>query len=420
MLAVTIRERTSMSSETDGTSPVFSGPVDATTYRRVLEAFTGIIATDDNEVAVLRNGAQIFPAMLDAVERAERTIDFMTYIYWTGEITERFATALAERARAGVRVRILLDAFGSRRMDDRLIQQLRSAGAQVEKFRPPSLKMWRWNMRTHRRVLVCDEQVAFTGGAGIAEEWMGDADTPDSWRDTHFKVQGPAVREVHAAFLSDWLEVSPTVFDAADRFPEPRAAGATKLQVIRASSQPGWNDAALAIGALIALARERIRITSAYFRPPRHFAELLYQAVARGVAVEVLVPGPHAEPAVARWAAEYHYEDLLANGVTIWSYQPTMHHGKVVTVDGTVALVGTTNFDARSFAINEQVGLLIHDAGVTATLDEHFDDDRDVSRRIELSTWRQRDRLQRAREVAAHLATFGMRGGGAVRRNTPG
>ncbi|MGI8575561.1 MAG: phospholipase D-like domain-containing protein [Egibacteraceae bacterium] len=407
-----------MTTPSTSTRPsAFEGPVDSATYRRVLEAFTGILATEGNRVAVLRNGVEIFPAMLEAVERAERTVDFMTYIYWTGEITGRFAVALADRARAGVRVRVLLDAFGTRQMDDRLVDDLCGAGAVVEKFRPAtSFKPWRWNMRTHRRVLVCDDTVAFTGGAGISEEWMGDADRPEHWRDTHYAVEGPAVDAIHAAFTSDWLEVPQPVFDGADRFPEHRAVGSVPLQVVRAASQPGWNDAALTIRALIALARERIRITSAYFRPPRHFLDLLYEAVERGVTVEVLVPGPHAEPVVARWAAEYYYQELLAHGVTIWSYQPTMHHGKIVTVDGTVALVGTSNFDARSLAINEQIGLVIHDADITATLDEHFAQDCAASERIDPESWDRRGWGRRGREAVAHIGTFAPRGGGAARR----
>lgn len=398
---------------------VFTGRADSQECRRVLEAVIGIPGTEGNRVTVLRNGAEIFPAMLEAIQRARRTIDFMTYIYWTGDISRRVAEALADRARDGVRVRVLLDAFGTRPMDRRAVEDLRRAGVTVETFRPFSgWRVWEWNMRTHRRVLVCDGEVAFTGGAGIAEEWDGDAEAPDRWRDTHFRVEGPAVDGIHAAFYSDWLEVDQPVFTAADRFPVRHAVGDTCMQVVRAASQPGWNDAALAVAALLALARQRIRVTSAYLRPPSHFIDLLGDAVERGVDVEVLVPGPHTEPVFYRWAAEYHYEDLLDRGVRVWCYQPTMHHGKVLTVDGILALVGTPNFDARSMAVNEQIGLVLHDPALTATLDAHFDDDRADSEALDPVTWRARDRAQRTRELTAHVATFGLRGGGASRRDS--
>lgn len=402
---------------TDSRPPAFTGAVDAAEYRRVLEAFTGVPATEGNRVQVLRNGDQIFPAMLDAVNAAERTVDFMTFVYWTGNVANVFADALAKRARAGVRVRVLVDAFGARQMENDVVGRMRRAGVLVEKFRPfTSWKVWRWNMRTHRRVLVVDDTVAFTGGVGIAQEWEGDAEEPGRWRDTHYKVEGPAVDAIHAAFYSDWFEVPRPVFDGRDRFPRRGAAGTSTVQVIRAASQPGWNDAALAMGALMTLARDRIRVTSAYFRPPEYFLTLLCQAAARGVDVEVLVPGPYAEPKFYRWTAEFHYGELLDHGVRIWRYQPTMHHAKIVTVDGAVALVGTTNFDSRSLALNEQIAMLIHDPQVVATLDDHFDDDCENSESIDPRRWAQRSWRERALATGAHVATFGLRASGATRR----
>lgn len=392
------------------------GGADPAAHRRVLETLTGVPATDGNRVAVLRNGEQIFPAMLGAISAAQRTIDLMTYVYWRGGIARRMAEVLGERARAGVRVRLVVDAFGAKPMDDALVAGLSQAGAVVEVFRPlRGWKVWKWNMRTHRRVLVCDEQVAFTGGAGIAGEWEGNARNPREWRDTHFRVEGPAVDGVHAAFLSDWLELDHPIVTEADRFPEHGRRGSSSVQVLRAASQPGWNDVAVALAGLLVVARRRIRVTSAYLRLPRYFLSLLREAVRRGVDVDVLVPGRHCHPAHYRWAAEYHYEDLLDGGVRVWHYQPTMHHAKIVTVDGLVSLVGTTNLDARSLAINEQVGLLVHDADVTAELDGHFEEDLGHSERVDPAAWAHRGTRQRLREQASHLATFGVRGAGASR-----
>ena len=385
-------------------------------YRRILEGFTGVPATDGNRVEALRNGNEIFPAMLDAISHARRTIDFLTYVYWTGEITRRFAAALAERAEAGVRVRVLLDSFGARQMDDQLVTRLREAGADVEYFRPyASWKVWKYNLRTHRRVLVVDEEVAFTGGVGISEEWMGDARGPDEWRDTHYRIHGPAVDGVQAAFYSDWLETPNRALDGFDRFPPHEPAGSTPVQVLRGSSQPGWNDMALALRALIDVACQHINVTSAYFRPPHHFVRLLGDAVDRGVVVRVLVPGPHAEPVISRWASERMYADLLDKGVELWQYQPSMHHAKIVTVDGYVAFIGTANFDSRSVALNEQIGLLVHDRGFTERLDDDFERDLEESRRVTLEQWSQRGLLQRARERAVDVATYGLRAGGAGR-----
>jgi cardiolipin synthase len=386
--------------------------------RRLLETFTGTPATEGNRIDVLRDGDEIFPAMLGAIREAEHTIDFMTYVYWAGEVTERFADALAERARAGVRVRVLVDSFGAKPMPQAQRDRMREAGVQLADFRPLSTwRAWRVNMRTHRRVLVCDESVAFTGGVGIAQEWVdGGHDTSaPGWRDTHFRVRGPAVDGIHAAFLADWLETDHRVLGSVDRFIAHERDGTSAVQVIRAASEFGWNAMAIAIQGLLELADEHVRITSAYFRPPPAFRQAMMGAAGRGVQVEVLVPGPHAHPAFHRWAGEYHYEELLAGGVDIWHYQPTMHHGKVLTIDGTIAMVGTTNFDARSLAMNEQIGMLIHDAEVTGILDRHFAEDLRQSLRVSPTGWPDRRRARRVRELVGHAATYPLRGAGAVR-----
>ena len=386
--------------------------------RRLLEVFTGVPATDGNRVDVLHDGVEIFPAMLEAIAGARRTVDFMTFVYWKGEVAQRFADALAERARAGVRVRVLLDGFGAAPMAREHKQQLRDAGVMVQEFRPlVSAQWWQLNMRTHRRALVCDEVVAFTGGVGIAQEWMdgGDREGALAWRDTHFRVQGPAVAGIRTAFVADWIENDHSVIGPEDRFPRLDPVGDTAVQVVRAASQFGWNDMALAVKALLEVARDHVRITTAYFRPPAAFREALIATAERGVQIEVLVPGPHAQPAHYRLAGEYHYEELLAGGLSIWHYQPTMHHSKIMTVDGEVALVGTTNVDARSFALNEQIGLLLHDPEVAGVLDGHFEEDRLDSLRVSPTGWPNRRWSRRAKEYAAHALTYPIRGAGAVR-----
>ena len=390
---------------------------DAGERRRLLESFTGVPATEGNRVDVLRDGEEIFPAMLDAIAAAEHTIDFMTFVWWRGPITERFTEAFAERARAGVRVRVLLDGFGDWKMARAQRRRMREAGVEVQEFRPiPSWKVWKLNLRTHRRVLVCDGRVGFTGGVGIAQEWVdgGEADQP-GWRDTHFRVTGPAVAGIHAGFLANWMENDYEALADGESFPEIAPAGDSAVQVIRGASQLGWNDMAIALQTMLECAEERIRLTSAYFRPPSTFRRALVEAARRGVEVDVLVPGPHAEPRHYRWAGEHHYDQLLDRGVRIWHYQPTMLHAKLLTVDGMLSFVGTTNFDARSVAINEQIGLLVHDPAVARELDEHFADDLTRSERIDPDRWRQRSRQRRALQAASNALTYTLRGAGAVR-----
>jgi cardiolipin synthase len=389
---------------------------DPARYRRVLEGLTGIPATDGNQVDILRNGDQIFPAMLEAIRSATTSVDMLTYSWWGGPITDTFAEALAERARAGVRVRLMVDSLGGRPLRKGPVDSLRDAGVQLHFFRPYSTyKIWNLNLRTHRRALVCDQEVAFTGGVGIAQEWAGDARTADEWRETHYRVRGPAVDGIHAAFLSNWLQTPYRLLDERDRFPDRNPADGMPVQTIRATSEPGWNDLALTMHGMLSLAVERVRITSAYFRPPAHFQRLLTALAGRGVQVQVLTPGPHTEPKPARWISQYLYDDLLAGGVEIFNYQRSMLHAKIMTIDERIALVGTANFDSRSIALNEQVGLVVHDPGFTATLDEHFDDDLTLSERIDPQRWANRPARQRAREQFAHWASYGIRGGGAAR-----
>ncbi|CAN5910423.1 phospholipase D-like domain-containing protein [soil metagenome] len=391
------------------------GDDDPGRYRRVLEGLTGIPATDGNQVDILRNGDEIFPAMLDAIRDATASVDLLTYSWWSGQITHTFADALAERARAGVRVRLMVDSLGGRQLSDEMADGMRAAGVLVYFFRPYlSYKLWNLNLRTHRRVLVCDQQVAFTGGVGIAQQWAGDARNADEWRETHYRVRGPAIDGIHAAFLSNWLQTPHPLLNDRDDFPDRSPVGDMPVQTVRATSEPGWNDLALMLHGLLTLAVDRVRITSAYFRPPQHFVDLLTNLVARGVQVQVLTPGPHTEPTAARWISQHSYDDLLDGGVELYNYQRSMLHAKIVTVDGRVALVGTANFDSRSIALNEQLALAVHDHRFAKTLDAHFDDDLRLSERIDPQRWAQRPQWQRARERAAHLVSYGVRGSGAA------
>lgn len=368
-----------------------------------LDALLGIGTTHGNEVQVLRNGAEIFPAMLEEIRTAERSVDFLTFIWWQGRIGAEFAEALIERARAGVRVRVLLDALGARRIDRDLIARMDDGGVHVAWFRPiTNLRTFRLNHRTHRKVMVCDERVAFTGGVGIADEWLGDARAPGEWRDTHFRITGPAVNGLRAAFLDDWAEVADgaaVVDPTVDRLGPQPTDGPSEVMVIRADDSPGWSDITTLVRALLQFAEQRVRIATAYFAPDATTTEMLCDAAQRGVAVQLLLPGPHADKRFVQLGGEQTYTQLLDAGVEVSCFQPSMLHTKIMLVDGAVAKIGSANFNSRSLALDEEVSLVVFDRDIVAQLDRHFDSDLERSEQLDLSRWRDRSQLQRAGEV---------------------
>ncbi|MGV9636033.1 phospholipase D-like domain-containing protein [Nocardia rhamnosiphila] len=376
-------------------------PTAAVRMRRRLERLLGVAATEGNALVALRNGDEIFPAMLDAIRDAEHTVDMMTFVYWQGDIARQFAYALAERAEAGLRVRLLLDGFGSRSIEKDLLTLMERAGVQVAWFRrPASLSPLKQNHRCHRKVLVVDERTAFTGGVGIAEEWCGDARNEHEWRDTHVRIDGPAVDGVAAAFAQNWAECHDALFDERDRFAPQQHHGSAIVQVVRGSASLGWQDMQTLLRVVIESAEQRLRLATAYFAPDAYFIELLCAAARRGVEVEILLPGPHTDKRVCQLAGQNFYGDLLACGVKILQYQPTMMHAKVITVDRIAALVGSTNFNRRSLDHDEEIMLVVLDEQFTATLDEHFDADAKVSELIEETRWQRRSLAQRVREAA--------------------
>ena len=386
--------------------------------RRVLEAALGVPLTDGNRIDVLRNGDETFPAIVAAIVAAERSVDLLWFSWGKGAVADQIGAALAERARCGVRVRILLDAFGSKRIDRPLLGRLRRDGCDVRFYRPLlTVRPTTLNLRTHRRVLVCDEKVAFTGGACIDQSWTGDGHQPELWRDTNVRLRGPAVDGIRSGFVAAWAQTPAGPPEAVmaddDVFPTQPAVGTTAAQVLRPSSAPGWNDAALAVAALLRLARRRVRVATPYARLPPWLRHLVIATARRGVHVQLLVSGPHVDrPAVHR-QAEYHYQPLLEGGVEIWRYQPARMHTKQLTVDGSVAMVGTTNFDLRSLDLNEQLALLLVDPAVVAVLDEHYEEDLSSSERVTADGWRSRGLRRRVLEVVSTRGLHPLTGWGA-------
>jgi cardiolipin synthase len=381
------------------------GAVRVQRLRRRLEALLGIPASEGNSLQLLRNGDQIFPSMLAAIREADETIDFLTFVYWKGDIAHDFASALAERARSGVRVRVLIDAIGGRLIDSTLIEHMTDSGVQVEWFRKPwAITPLKQNHRTHRKVLICDERVGFTGGVGIAEEWCGDARDSTEWRDTHVRVEGPAVDGLSASFAQNWAETGHPLVDPRHSFPEhePVADGSI-IQVARGSASVGWNDMATVFRLMMESAEQRLQMQTAYFVPDPCFQQLLVDAVERGVEVDVMVPGPHADKRVCQLASESIYSSLVEGGVRVWAFQPSMLHAKVMTVDGIASVIGSANMNRRSMQLDEEVVLTVLDPRVAARLEADFAADLLRCDRIEPRRWEDRPRHQKAQEVATKV-----------------
>ncbi len=374
-------------------------------FARLVEALTVAPLRQGNRVTVLKNGCEIFPAMLEAIRTAEWTVSFATYVYWTGSIAPEFAHALAGRARAGVEVNVLLDAVGAAKMDRSLVDQLKEAGATVAWFRPPHwYTLHKLNNRTHRKILVVDGRVGFTGGVGIAEEWTGDCEDPDHWRDTHVQVEGPVVRDLLGGFLDNWAEATGCILSGERHLPDVGGFDdGIQAQVTRSTAQKGSTDAEQLMYSAIACARERIWLTTAYFAPRRAFVDALCDAAARGVDVRVLTNGPHINKELVRQAGRHCYDRLLVCGVRLFEYQRTMLHAKVVLVDANWASLGSINFDNRSFALNDELNISFRDAAVVADLEKHFHRDLDDARELDLATWRTRPLTAKLDELRGAL-----------------
>ena len=371
------------------------------TLRRALEGCLGVHATEGNVIERLRNGVQIFPSMLEAIRGAGNTVDMLTFIYWKGGIAEEIAEALADRARAGCRVRLVLDFFGARLLENELVEMMEEAGVHVHWFRPieKTSDLADAGERTHRKLLIVDERVAFVGGVGIAEEWEGDARGPGEWRDNHFRITGPAVDGLRSAFLDDWAESGEELLDAFDRFPDPEShADGVAALAVRGASEAGWSAIGLLKRVLCQLAQEEIRITTAYFSPNEHMVSWLCQAAERGVTVKVLMPGQHTDKRLPQLDGENAYEPLLACGVEIYRYEKTMLHAKVMTIDGHVADVGSANFNDRSVRWDEELDVVVFDEGLVQCLNDDWDEDVTHATRVTLEEWRERGMVQRAQE----------------------
>lgn len=379
------------------------GPKDPQ-FIRTMGCLMGPALLDGNRITPLQNGVEIFPAMLEAIRCAKITITFETYIYWSGAIGKEFAEALAERARAGVRVHVLLDWQGSRTLDQESITQMESAGVNVEIFHPLRwYNLARLNNRTHRKILVIDGCIGFTGGVGIADTWTGNADSPEHWRDSHYRIEGPIVAQLQAAFLDNWHTNNPDVLHSERYFPQLEPVGHTLGQVFKSSPEEGSGSVRLMYMLSIAAAKETLQLAMAYFVPDRLALQMLTDARERGVRIQIIVPGSKTDYPVTRRASRAKWGKLLKAGIEIYEYQPTMYHCKYMIVDGVWMSVGSTNFDNRSFRLNREANLNVFDEEFAASQKKVFEDDLKHSRQITFSEWKRRPLNERIAENLALL-----------------
>jgi cardiolipin synthase len=373
-------------------------------FHRAMGSLLGPGIAGGNKAAELLNGDQIFPAMLGAIRSAQKTITFETYIYWSGEIGKQFADALSERARAGVKVHILVDWVGSAKMDDALLQEMRDAGVDIRKFHKPAwYTLAKLNNRTHRKLLVVDGAVGFTGGVGIAPKWTGAGQDAGHWRDSHYQVEGPVVAQMQSTFMDNWLKASGQVLHGEAYFPEVKPVGTSPAQMFSSSPAGGSENVELMYHMALTASAKTIDLSMAYFVPDEVSLAILREAMRRGVRVRLITPGEIIDTETVRAASRATWGQLLAAGAEIYEFQPSMYHCKVMIVDGLMVSVGSTNFDARSFRLNDEANLNIYDAAFAARQTEVFEQDIRKSRRVTLQAWENRPLGEKFSEKLASL-----------------
>jgi cardiolipin synthase A/B len=364
-------------------------------FEKILGQLMGPYFVDGNTVKTLRNGNEIFPAMLKAISLAKKTITFESYIYWSGQIGNLFVEALCDRARHGVKVHVLLDWLGSQKIDPDYIHRMKEAGVEVERYHQPAwYNISRMNNRTHRKILVIDGVVGFTGGVGIADEWNGDGLDPDKWRDTHYEVRGPVVAQMQAAFLDNWMKVRPEVRHSEDYFPKSLPTLLPKrgavAQMFKSTSREGGSSIHIMYLIAIAAAKKSIFLEGAYFVPDEVTIQELVKAAHRGVRIEIIVPGDLTDTQIVRHASKKSWGRLLEAGVRIYEYKPARFHCKVLVIDDFFVSIGSTNFDERSFKLNDEANLNVLDESLAKDQIAMFEEDRKRSIEITLQEWKER------------------------------
>ena len=373
-------------------------------FMRELGLLLGPPFVQGTKVRALLNGDEIFPPMLAAIRGAKVSITFETYIYWSGDIGRAFADALAERARQGVKVHVLLDWVGSAKMDASLVAVMEDAGVQVKRFHPPHWShLGRMNNRTHRKLLVVDGRVGFTGGVGVAPQWTGRAQDPAHWRDTHFEVEGPVVAQMQSVFIDNWIKVTGDVLHGPDYFPALAPVGPAAAQMFSSSPTGGSESMQLMYLLAVTAASRSIDLSAAYFVPDALTLQALADALERGVKLRIVVPGKHIDSDAVRGASRATWGPLLSAGAIIAEYEPTMYHCKLMIVDGLLTSVGSTNFDNRSFRLNDEATLNIVDQAFASAQTAAFEADLALSHRVSYAEWQARPAREKFGEWLASL-----------------
>jgi cardiolipin synthase A/B len=370
-------------------------------FAATLVGYIGVPVVPSNQVEILLNGDNIFPAKLAAIRSAKKTINYADYVFEEGQPSLDVSNALAERCRAGVRVNVLLDAFGSLAIPSEYREAMVNAGCRVESFRPLGpFSMDRANNRNHRRILVVDGRVGLTGGSGTSGKWGGNGRMPGHWRDTDVRVEGPVVEQLQGAFAENWLEATGIAIGGEDYFPGPQGKGTVSAQAVRSS--PAGGSAAMYTMFLLAMAsaQHSISITNPYFVPEDKMIETLILAASRGVRVTLLLPG-EIDHNIVRQASRSELGQLLTAGIQIYEYRAGLLHAKTMVIDGVWATVGSTNLDRRSFALNDELNLVVYDATVARQLQQVFEADLQESQKVTLEKWKRRGVFSKFFEMLA-------------------
>lgn len=371
-------------------------------FRQTVGNLLGPSIIAGNSATTLVNGNEIFPSMMEAIRSAKKTITLETYIYWRGQIGQEFADALSSRAAHGVKVYVILDSFGSDRIDPEYLNEMTTAGAKVVYYHPLRWYDIGWakkfNNRTHRKIMVTDGTVAFIGGVGIADEWMGDALDSQHYRDTHYRVEGPIVSQIQAAFVDNWMETTGEVLHGDEFFPRLEQTGQLWAQLFKSSPNGGSESMELMFLLSIAAAQKNIRISTPYFVPDDLTVKMLLSARRRGVMVQIIVPGSTIDEKIVRSASRARWGPLLEAGVQILEYGPAMYHSKLIIVDDAWVSIGSANVDNRSFRLNDEANLNVLDAGFAKKQIEMFATDLAHSKAITLEAWKHRPLAEKATE----------------------
>jgi len=352
---------------------------------------SGVSVVNGNRITVMNNGDEFYPAMLDAISNAKKTVTLEAFVYWKGTIGMRFAQALAERRRAGIEVKVLLDAVGSASIGKEILTVLKESQCDIVWYNPLRLRtIGRFNNRTHRKSVMVDGRIAFTGGAGIADHWTGHAQDPKHWRDIQISVEGPGAFGLQTGFVQNWLDTTGELITGEGYFPPYRAAGTTAVQTILSTPESGSSNVRIIYYLSITSAQETIWIANPYFIPDDSAIEILVEARRRNVDVKIMVAGIHNDMRVSRYSSIHLYGKLLKAGIEIYEYNRTMMHQKTMVVDGVWSTIGTTNFDNRSFALNDESNIFVYDERLAEDLEKIFLDDLKSCQRVTLEGWNNR------------------------------